>query len=179
MFGTTRPCPWKVGCPNSIVQRGSGYCSVWIKRCHDISCDFFVWQLCLVEELFCNIIFYLNLHNWWDILKLVLVPCATDQPDPLARGQLFYSMHINNRLYDQVKEQVDSMRCRLAGCSSKFRHGMDWQGRCKKDQSGKTIWEHGVFPSYKGYKMYQNVAYVANMFFNTIFNGLEFGWQFL
>ena len=27
-------------------------------------------------------------------------------------GQLFYSMHVNNRLYDQVKEQVDSMRCR-------------------------------------------------------------------
>lgn len=33
---------------------------------------------------------------------------------PLAlEGQLFYSMHINNRLYDQVREQVDSMRCRL------------------------------------------------------------------
>ena len=23
-------------------------------------------------------------------------------------------MHVNNRLYEQVKEQVDSMRCRLA-----------------------------------------------------------------
>jgi len=33
---------------------------------------------------------------------------------PLSlEGQLFYSMHVNNRLYDQVKEQVDSMRCRL------------------------------------------------------------------
>ncbi|CAJ1441219.1 unnamed protein product [Effrenium voratum] len=33
-------------------------------------------------------------------------------PQPLE-GQLFYSMHINNRLYDQVKDQVESMRCRL------------------------------------------------------------------
>ena len=32
----------------------------------------------------------------------------------VGAGQLFYSMHINNRLYDQVREQVDSMRCRLA-----------------------------------------------------------------
>lgn len=32
---------------------------------------------------------------------------------PPGGGQLFYSMHVNNRLYDQVKEQVDSMRCRL------------------------------------------------------------------
>ena len=35
------------------------------------------------------------------------------QPYAPRWGQLFYSMHVNNRLYDQVKEQVDSMRCRL------------------------------------------------------------------
>eukprot|EP00913_Durusdinium_trenchii_P032043 g30010.t1 len=36
-----------------------------------------------------------------------------EDPPLSLEGQLFYSMHINNRLYDQVKEQVDSMRCRL------------------------------------------------------------------